>query len=205
MKIKNLIIIVIISVLAAGCAQAGSIWAKKEQDKKDMYSDDIAREIGDVLTISISEVSAQDNESERTLEKSTSRNANWDGELNIDHVLPSVPGFEINSGTGSESTLEGKADYEDERSYTDFVTVVVIDVMPNGNLVVSGTRNRDIAGDVQKVEVTGIVRPSDISFNNVIDSKKVANFRIKTINEGYNAPYQKPGWLGRIMDILWPF
>jgi flagellar L-ring protein precursor FlgH len=68
-----------------------------------------------------------------------------------------------------------------------------------------GTRERNIAGDIQTIEVSGIVRPSDILFNNTVMSSQVADFRIVTKNKGISAPYTSPGWLGRIFDIIWPF
>ena len=87
----------------------------------------------------------------------------------------------------------------------DRVTVVVVDILPNDNLVVTGTRDRKIAGDIQTIEVSGIVRPSDIAFDNTVRSEQVANFRIVTKHDGVAAPYTRPGWLGRIFDIVWPF
>ena len=80
-----------------------------------------------------------------------------------------------------------------------------MDVLPNNNLVVTGTRNRNIAGDVQTIEVSGVVRPSDIAFDNTVESKRVADFRIETRNSGVAEPYTRPGWFGRILDIIWPF
>ncbi len=85
------------------------------------------------------------------------------------------------------------------------VTVVVVDVLPNRNLVVMGTRSRNIAGDIQTIEVSGIVRPSDIAFDNTIKSEQIADFRIVTKNSGISAPYTRPGWLGKIFDVIWPF
>jgi flagellar basal body L-ring protein FlgH len=49
------------------------------------------------------------------------------------------------------------------------------------------------------------VRPSDIAFDNSVRSERVANFRIVTKNAGISAPYTRPGWLGRIFDIVWPW
>ena len=69
----------------------------------------------------------------------------------------------------------------------------------------AGTRNRDIAGDIQMIDVSGIVRPSDIAFDNTVKSQQVANFQILSRNGGVSAPYTEPGWLGRIFDNLWPF
>ncbi|MHC4148710.1 MAG: flagellar basal body L-ring protein FlgH, partial [Planctomycetota bacterium] len=65
--------------------------------------------------------------------------------------------------------------------------------------------NRNIAGDVQAIEVSGIVRPSDIGFDNTVRSEQVADFRIVTKNSGVADPYTRPGWLGTIFDTLWPF
>jgi flagellar L-ring protein precursor FlgH len=183
----------------ANCSQAGSIWAKRDKNMKNLYADDVARHIGDVLTIKITEDSKVDNKAKRDLQKETNRSTTFDGK---------VGGFadlgEFGLSAKSSNELKGKADYKDERSFTDAVTVVVQDIMPNGNLVVMGTRHRDIADDVQIIEVSGIVRTSDIAFDNTVDSKKVAEFRIVTKNKGVAAPYNKQSWLGRIFDVVWP-
>jgi flagellar L-ring protein precursor FlgH len=71
--------------------------------------------------------------------------------------------------------------------------------------VVQGVRDRDIAGDIQTIEVSGVVRPSDIAFDNTVKSEQVANFSLVMKNKGVSAPYQRPGWLGRIFNVLWPF
>jgi flagellar L-ring protein precursor FlgH len=105
----------------------------------------------------------------------------------------------------SNNELKGKADYKDERSFEDRVSVVVHDILPNGSLIVLGTRDRSIAGDIQTIEVSGIVRTSDIAFDNTVRSERVANFRIVTKNAGVSAPYTRPGWFGRIFDIVWPW
>jgi flagellar L-ring protein precursor FlgH len=168
-----------------------------------MYADDVARSIGDTLTIKIVEDSKVDNRAKRDLKKETERSSDFDGALNIDHILPSISGFTMSAASNDE--LKSKADYKDERSFEDMVSVVVMDILPNGNLVVIGTRDRNIAGDIQTIEVSGIVRPSDIAFDNTVKSEQVANFRIVTRNGGVAAPYTRPGWLGRIFDLVWPW
>ncbi len=188
---------------AAETLQAGSIWAKRDTNMRTVYADDVARNIGDVLTITIVEDSKVDNKAKRDLQKETERSSAFNGDLNIDHLLPSIPGFTMNAS--SENELKSKADYKDERSFEDRVSVVVVDILPNGNLVVIGTRDRNIAGDIQTIEVSGIVRPSDIAFDNTVKSAQVANFRIVTQNGGVAAPYTRTGWLGRVFDVLWPW
>ncbi|HNY79308.1 MAG: flagellar basal body L-ring protein FlgH [Sedimentisphaerales bacterium] len=183
--------------------QAGSIWARCDANMRTVYADDVARNIGDVLTIKIVEDSKVDNKAKRDLQKQTDRSSDFNGELNIDHLLPSIPGFTMSASTANE--LKSKADLKDERSFEDRVSVVVVDILPNGNLVVIGTRDRNIAGDIQTIEVSGIVRPSDIAFDNSVKSEQVANFRIVSQNSGVSAPYTRPGWLGRVFDVLWPW
>jgi flagellar L-ring protein precursor FlgH len=203
-KILMLILLVtLLSALPMADLHAGSIWAKRDKSIKELYADDIARNIGDVLTIKITEASKVDNKAKRDLKKETDRSSTFNGNLNIDHILPSIPGFTMSAETTNE--LSSKADYKDERSFVDRVTVVVIDVLPNQNLVVLGTRNRNIGGDIQIIEVSGIVRPSDIAFDNTVKSEQVANFCIVSRNSGVSGLYSKPGWLGQVFDIIWPF
>ncbi len=207
MKIKVSILIVSMVVLLSSVnrADAGSIWAKKDTNATDRYSDDVARKIGDILTITIREVSDMTNTSEREMSKITSRNQQFDGKLQVDHIVPNVPSVTFGTGNTYSNVFESEADSKNKRAFVDNVTVVVIDIMPNGNLVVSGIIKRNISDEIQEIEVSGIVRPSDIDYNNTVDSKRIANFNIITKYDGVAAPFNKPGWLGRILDILWPF
>jgi flagellar L-ring protein precursor FlgH len=175
-------------------------WAKKDKNSRKPYVDDTAKNIGDILTIKITEDSKVDNKVKRDMQKDTDRSTTFNGELG---------GFtdlgEFGMSAESTNNLKSKADFKDERSFADSITVTVIDVQPNGNLVVLGTRNRNIGGDIQIIEVSGIVRPSDIAFDNSVKSQQVADFRIISKNGGYSEPYTRPGWLGGLLDLLWPF
>jgi flagellar L-ring protein precursor FlgH len=202
MNNKTLVLITLTALvlLSTACSQAGSIWAKRNKNIRDVYADDVARQIGDVLTIKITENSTVDNKAKRDMKKETDRSTMFNGD---------VGGFadlgEFGMAAQSDNELKSKADYKDERKFADSITVVVMDILPNRNLVVLGTRNRNISGDIQTIEVSGIVRPSDVAFDNTVKSERVADFRIVSRNEGVSAPYTKPGWLGSIFDILWPF
>jgi len=202
MNNKTLVLITLTTsvLFSTACSQAGSIWAKRNQNMKAVYADDVARQIGDVLTIKITENSTVDNKAKRDMKKETGRSTTFNGE---------VGGFadlgEFGMAAESDNELKSKADYKDERKFADSITVVVIDILPNRNLVILGTRNRNISGDIQTIEVSGIVRPSDVAFDNSVKSERVADFRIVSKNDGVSAPYTKPGWLGGIFDIVWPF
>jgi flagellar L-ring protein precursor FlgH len=200
---NKIILVLVLTICVFGsttCSQAGSIWAKRDKNMRAIYADDVARQIGDVLTIKVSEDSKVDNKAKRDLKKETDKSTTFNGDVGN---FADLGEFGMSAKSGNE--LKSKADYKDERKFVDSITVVVVDILPNRNLVVMGTRNRDIAGDIQTIDVSGIVRPSDIAFDNTVKSEQVANFRIVTSNSGVAAPYTKPGWLGTIFDIIWPF
>jgi flagellar L-ring protein precursor FlgH len=195
-------LLVLTAFSSAACG--GSIWAKRSRNSKPLYADDKANQVGDILTIVIFEDHKVDNKVERDLERTSNRNLGFgDKDISIGPVLPSVS--DVNIDLSSEKSLAGKSDYKDERSIEDRITVVVEDIHPNGNLVVIGTRSREVNGDKQIIQVSGIVRPSDISFDNAIRSEQVANFQMVAISEGVTKDFNDPGWLGGFLDAIWPF
>lgn len=203
MLIRLLITIAVLMGVFAP-ARAGSIYAKRDQATvKAIYADDKANQIGDVLTILILEDSKIDSEVERDLSKNTSRSISVDSEDIFINKFKPIPDFGV--GTSSEKSHESESDYTDERTFEDRITVVVEDVHPNGNLVVIGTRTRDVSGDKQTIQISGIVRPRDIAFDNTVPSSKVANLTLVNLTDGPSKDFNNPGWLAKILDKIWPF
>ena len=114
------------------------------------------------------------------------------------------PAAQLNSAN-RQIYLQSIPKFDDTRNITDEITVVVEDVLPNGNLVVFGLREREVVGDSQMIEASGIIRPSDIKFDNTVNSEQVANFKFVLTNKGPSKTYNSVGWLGKIMDAFWPF
>jgi flagellar L-ring protein FlgH len=198
----------IIILLAVGMQlYAGSIWAKRNSELRHPYTDEVARKVGDILTIKIEEVAAIANKVENKLKNENSSSIDFNGDLGIvtdnHNLLPRMPGIKLS--TDSKRNLNGSADFKDNRSVADEIAVVVEDIMPNGNLVVVGSRFREVAGDIQEIRVNGIIRPTDISFENTISSQKVANFQMVFTNKGQSETYNKPGWMSNVMNSIWPF
>ena len=201
MNDRTALVLVLVALVTCSttCSQAGSIWAKRDKNMRDLYADDVARNIGDILTIKITEDSTVDNKAKRDLKKEISRSTTFNGDIGN---FADLGEFGLAAETTNE--LKSKADYKDKRSFEDRISVVVVDILPNRNLVVMGSRSRNIAGDIQTINVSGIVRPSDIAFDNTVKSEQVADFRIISKNSGISAPYTKPGWLARVLDAIWP-
>ncbi len=209
----------LLSVLAVGIvtlaavyvtADADSIYARGNRRTQSLFTDDIARDVSDVLTIVIEESSVIENETTRNMSKDSSRSYEMSGSTNLLKGLNAItadlfnlPNLDLT--TSSETDFEGTADYDSDRSVEDKITVVVEDVLPNGNLVVLGQVMRRIHGDTQMVKVSGIVRPSDINYENEVSSNKIANFRLVYISRGRENQFTKPGWLDEILNFLNPF
>ncbi|MFW6133277.1 MAG: flagellar basal body L-ring protein FlgH, partial [Planctomycetota bacterium] len=175
-----------------------------------IYTDDTARNVGDILTITIDEKTKIANDTSREMDKSEKRSAEMGGTLDPANLVAEVgrhifdfPKVDFSSDAGSEFT--GNAGYDTDRSMTDKISVVVEDVLPNDNLVVLGTRTRTVDGGTQVIQASGIVRPSDVSIDNDVDSTRVADFRIVFTNAGQEDDFVDPGWLARLANALSPY
>jgi flagellar L-ring protein precursor FlgH len=205
----------LVGVGPAAPAGGGSIWAKANAGgyAPRVYEDDTARRVGDILTIVVNERSVIENETSREMDKSSKRGITAAGTVNLQD-LPQWWGNNrganmtlptIGANSTASTDFEGNADFEAERVQTDRITVVVHDVQPNGNLVVVGSRRRSVHGDEQVVCISGIVRPSDITFANTVSSDQVADFHMVTLVRGQENGFTNPGWLGRILNWLSPW
>jgi flagellar L-ring protein precursor FlgH len=196
-------------VLTASAARADSLWNKAGANTRTLYADDTARAVGDNLTIVINEQTKIGNQTERKLEKTSSRSVSSSGSASTGNPLnPTLnrmlSSLGLQAAGAADNKFDGKANYDDTRSLVDSITVTVQDVLPNGNLVVVGKRERDVAGDKQVIAVSGVVRPSDITFTNSIPSEKVANFQINLKTIGQESHTTNPGWLARILNFINP-
>ena len=85
------------------------------------------------------------------------------------------------------------------------LTTQIVQIYPNGNLRIAGNKTITVNNEMQIVELSGIVRETDISPGNVVDSKNILNARISYSGQGVLSDKQKPGWLVRSLDAVWPF
>ena len=85
------------------------------------------------------------------------------------------------------------------------VTVRVVDVLPNGNMVIEGTRETSFGGEKQNITLRGVVRPADVTANNTVYSYNVAEAKIQITGKGAITDSQRKGWFTKIWDKLTPF
>jgi flagellar L-ring protein precursor FlgH len=179
---------------------AQSLW---HDDCKSMVADKRACGVGDILTIVVSEISSAN----KNNETSTEKNSSWTAAVSS-FLFPgflqykgSTPAVQYNS----DLKHDGKGAINNSEQIVAQVTVKVMDVLPNHNLVVEGKRETSFAGEHQSIFLHGIVRPEDISPTNTISSCDVAEATIQIVGKGAVTDSTKKGWFTRILDKVNPY
>jgi flagellar L-ring protein precursor FlgH len=177
----------------------GSLWAP--QYPLNYYADVKARNVGDIVTINIVESAKASKNATTKTSRNSGLEASWAG------VFEQMAG---NWAAGSAKVdfgnqHDGKGETTRSSFLNAYITTHVVDVMPNGNLFIRGTRQVQVNNENQFIRVEGLVRPEDISSNNVVLSTFVAEAKIELSGQGVVSDKQQVGWLTRILDYVWPF
>lgn len=186
--------------LGAGDAAAESIWDRRSERHGFLYQDQLAADVGDILTVTISDNSSFTRESEREMEKSSSHSADLSASTGGESLFSP---FSLSEDSSRD--FEGESEYERSRVFKDDVSVTVVDKLPNGNLVIGGKKKRDVADEQVVTYLTGVVRPEDLDEENKVPLDKVAKARLFYETEGTANGFLELGWFNRIINILWPF
>jgi flagellar L-ring protein precursor FlgH len=166
-----------------------------------LFEDRRARYVGDTMTIVISERTAASTQSSTSVNRSGS----------ISAAVPSIQGLPGKSLQGlslsanSAVTFEGEGDAAANNVFNGNITVTVIDVLGNGNLLVSGEKQVAIGHGTEYIRLSGVVNPYFISTANTIDSANVADARIEYKASGQISEAQVMGWLARFFMSVLPF
>ena len=165
-----------------------------------LFEDYRARLVGDTLTVQIAEkVSA--------VQRSTS---SVDKKSNLDAGITALPLFKSNSFNraavaGSQAnTFEGKGTTENSNDFSGTITAVVIQVLPNGHLVIAAEKQIGVNANVDVLRFSGQVDPRAIAPGNSVPSTQVANVRIEQRGRGQQAEAQTMGWMARFFMNLMP-
>jgi len=197
-----LAIVVSLSTLAS--IRADSIWARRDP-RMLLFVDNRARRVGDLLTVVIQETTGIDNKDQRQLNKATNAGGafNFKGSSTAGQLSRAAQIDLAITGSATRG-FDGNSQYSVDQNFQDRMNVTVMDVLPNGNLVVEGYRRRIVSGEERLMCVTGVVRPIDISIANTVQSQSIANFNISYLGKGAESAYTSPGLLGRFFNCFWP-
>jgi flagellar L-ring protein FlgH len=175
-----------------------SLW---DDSRANFFRDPRASRVGDVITvlISIDDKATLDNSSGRST--STTVGNGFDFEVGTGSSPPKTTG-QLDSTSTSKYNGNGTVDRSEKIQLS--IAAVVSGVMPDGNMIVSGSQEVRVNYEMRLLNVAGIVRPRDISKDNTISYDKIAEARISYGGRGRSSEVQQPGWGQQIYDAIKP-
>lgn len=161
-----------------------------------------ARNVNDLVTIRVVESITGVGSADSALNKNSNAKAGVAQMFGAESVTPDWLDASNLVGAASETKFKGGGTTSRSGVLTANVTARVVEVLPNGDLVLEGVREVDINGDRQIIVLTGVVRQADIGRGNVVLSPSVGQMRIRYFGRGLIKDNLKPGWIVRILNKI---
>jgi flagellar L-ring protein precursor FlgH len=175
-----------------------------------VYDDRRARRLGDLVTVLVVESSEASREASTDVSRDTSVAASVGAflgaptHLGLEHLY-GKQGFDPSVRASTANSFKGEGTTKRKDVLRTRVSARVVNILEDGNLVVEGRRQVKVNEETQYLFVRGIARPIDIAPDNTIASTALADGQILYGGSGLLASQQKPGWLYRALDAVWPF
>ncbi|MDK2959485.1 flagellar basal body L-ring protein FlgH [Aminivibrio sp.] len=181
--------VILLTGMFPGPAPARSLW----DDRSNLVGDRRPTGVGDIVTVVVNERTRTKDEGKTDVSKS-----------NDSSVADGVGIFDFIKAFGFSSKSDMKGDGSTERTHTaqSRITCLVTDILPNGNLVIEGTRDIATHEETLQLQVVGVIRPQDVDSYNQISSDKIANAEIGIKGKGALTRLQKPGILTQIFQTI---
>ena len=220
-------ILVLIALVMAGCANepqqskfpalqqqlekprpnytGGSLW---QASSCGLVEDFKARAKGDTVTVVITETASASKSATTSTNRTTALSAGVPNFMGLETNVTGISKWMdlsklLTADTSSKYDGSGSTTRKENLNAT--ITARVIDVLANGNLLIEGRRNVMVNHEDQIIMLEGMVRPKDISPDNIVNSAQIADARITYSGKGIISDRQQPGWLMNIVDKVWPF
>jgi len=179
-----------------------------------LFADTKARKVNDIITVIISEKIKQSVQDSKKLSESNNDNGglfnatgSGNGYLNghklfslgktgVDMLFPSMNSKRGYNGSGSQQS---------DASFQTSISARIIKVLQNGNYFIEGSREIYLNGEKQIIQISGVIRPQDISADNTIDSKYIADAKIMYKTEGDIKRYTDQNWFAKFWDAIAPW
>ncbi len=199
--------ILITSLLLTFSARADSLW--KDDVSRSPFADKKARFVGDILNVRVQESNA----AKRAAKTETSRDSETDANISsfLFGTSAGGSGFLKHGGAypamklSNTTSHKGEGTIDNSGSITTRFSVRVVDVLPNGNLIVEGIRNASYAGESQTIVMRGAVRPFDIESDNTVYSYLISDLNLRFKSSGVITSAKEKGWFMNFWDKINPF
>jgi flagellar L-ring protein precursor FlgH len=193
--------------------QHNSLWAS---DRVTFFKDQRAKDIGDIITVTINIADEASLENETSRSRSSNEDANLNRLLGLEQDIDAVLPEAVNDATtglldpslsdfGSTSNSSGEGTTEREEEIDVTLAAIVTQILPNGNMVISGRQEVRVNFEKRILQLDGVIRPEDISGTNSIAYDRIAEARIAYGGEGHITDMQQPRYGQQLYDIIFPF
>lgn len=179
---------------------ANSLW---RPGARAFFKDQRAKQVGDVMTVvvNIQNEQAQLQQQTSRTRAGSSESASITNFFGIGAIGSPNPAINATS----DSVFDGKGSASRSETINVRLAAVVLQVLPNGNLAVSGRQEIRVNNDLRELKVAGVIRPEDIRSDNTITSDKIAEARISYGGRGIITDVQQPRYGQQIFDVIFPF
>ena len=185
---------------------AGSLW---RSGPKSLFGDRRARSVGDILTVVIEIEDEAEISNETTRARSGSDAVNVTAAYGLpqiaDVILPGANTLDPGVSAEGSQKSSGSGQVSREEDITLRLAATVVSVLPNGHLAIRGSQEVRVNFELRDLQIAGIVRPEDISRQNVITYDKIADARIAYGGRGQITDLQQPRYGQQIVDLISPF
>ena len=162
-------------------------------------SDKRAHQVGDILTVQLSETFS----STKSVTSQSAKEDSIGAEIGPTGVLKNFMG--LGGSVQKSNTFKGSGSASQSNSLTGFISATVVKVYPNGNLEIKGQKRLRLTDGSEYIRLAGIVRPQDISASNTVSSNLIAEAQIEYVGSGTLSNESKPGWGSKLFRALSPF
>ncbi|WP_291952579.1 flagellar basal body L-ring protein FlgH [Campylobacter sp.] len=184
----------------------GSLFGKGDNP---LFSDKKAMNVNDLVTVIIKENATQNSQGSKATSKNNNVNLGG-GQISTGVGLSKARDLfndyaNLGYTTTSNSQYQGTGSQTRSENFQTTVSARVIKVLANGNYFIEGSRELLINGEKQIIQLSGVIRPYDISQDNMIDSKYIADAKILYKTEGDIDKSTRKPWGTKFMETIWPF
>ena len=212
-------VLLVLMLVTTGLAEGGLIYKKnverknrvgESEDGKTPYTQvetvkPPSPQLHDLVKIVVYEVADAEAKGSTKIERETSLDAslkefiNFHGREGISRgVMPSIKGSAKLESDSDASTSK-------ETTFTAVIKAEVVEILPNGNLIVEAKKVRTINEETETISLTGVIDPDDLSSAGVIMSEDISNMNLSFKGKGSVSDSQRRGLLSRVLSALWPF
>lgn len=182
----------------------GSLY--RENIALDLFGDRKAARVGDIITVVLQENTSSSKSSTVEVTKESETSTPLETGASVFGLTPTVGNLNLGVNIGADREFTGESGADQSNQLNGSISVTVVDTYPNGTLVIRGEKWITLNRGEEFIRISGLVRPGDISPDNMVMSTKIANARIQYSGTGELADAQEMGWLTRFFNSsVWPF